>query len=126
MLTAGAVTTLTMTLPSATASSTPVAVTLCGKFQLPGVNTSEPTPTLSSDASSELRPMVTSFSGAVPSTTSKVAVPPLSLVNSPLVGVTRIAGTGPIAALVTTMSSTPTASSLPGALLVMMRTCTSA
>ena len=75
------------TAPS-TKSSTPVTVTVCGVFQLPDVNVTLDGLTVPSAVFELLRPTVTFAVGCDVSTTVNVAVPPASVVVSPLVGVT--------------------------------------
>src|SRR6266446_10089006 len=69
-------------------SSTPVTVTTWGVSALAGVNTSDAGDTVPSVVSDEERPMVTFAPGTDFNATVKVAVPPLSLVTRPEVGVT--------------------------------------
>ncbi len=75
-------------LPSITASSTPVTVTVCAVFQSAEVKVSGVGLTVPSVGSLLLRARVTSALGWVVSTTVKVAVPPDSVVTKPLVGLT--------------------------------------
>ena len=76
------------TLPSATASSTPVTVTVWGISQLALVKVRLDLSTVPWVVSLELSPIVTSAMGRDISTTVNVAVPPVSVVVRPLVGVT--------------------------------------
>jgi len=76
--------------PSSTTSSTPVTVIVCGTFQLAGVNVTDPVDTVPSAVLLDASAMVTLPSGSVSSTMLKVAVPPLSVVTSPDVGVTEM------------------------------------
>ena len=69
-------------------SSTPVTVAVCAVFQLRAVKVMEAGKTVPSEVSSEERPMVTSAAGWLSSTTSKVSVPPASVVTRPEVGLT--------------------------------------
>ena len=78
--------------PSSRLSSTPVTVTVCAVFQFAAVNVSDAGLTVPSVVSFELSPIVTSAVGCASSTTVKVAVPPASVVVSPLVGVTVMPG----------------------------------
>src|SRR5439155_1031382 len=78
------------TSPSSIRSFTPVTVTLCATFQFAAVNVTDdveivPSPGLLLDS-----PMVTLTVGWLVSTTVKFAVPPASVVVSPLVGETLI------------------------------------
>ena len=75
--------------PSNAASSTPVTATVCGIFQLAGVNTSDDAETVPSAVLLVARPMVTLASGATVRTTVNEAAPPSSLVTRPDVGVTE-------------------------------------
>ena len=70
------------------ASSAPVTVTVWAVLQLPGVKVREPEETVPSVVSLEAMAMVTLAVGAESSTTSKLAVPPASVVVRPLVGLT--------------------------------------
>src|SRR6266536_3666515 len=74
--------------PSATPSSAPVTVTVFGVNASAAVNVSEAGETVPSVRSELLRPMVTSEVGAEVRATVKVAVPPVSEVTRPDVGVT--------------------------------------
>lgn len=76
------------TKPSASASSTPVTVTVCATFQFTLVKVSEAGETVPSVVSLEASGTVTSPCGWRPSFTVKVAVAPRSLVARPEVGVT--------------------------------------
>ena len=67
-------------LPSASVSSTPVTVTVCGAFQLSGVKVSAAGATVPSVVSLLDRPMVTLDVGRELSTSRKLAVPPASVV----------------------------------------------
>src|SRR5947207_6697412 len=70
-------------------SSTPVIVTVCGAFQLALVKVSVAGDTVPSVRSLEVSPMLTVLPpGELFRTTVKVAVPPLSVVTRPEVGVT--------------------------------------
>ena len=77
-------------LPSASASFTPVTVTVCGVSQFALVNVRLAGLTVPSVVSFELRPIVTFAVGCVFSTTLNVAVPPASVVDRPAVGLTVI------------------------------------
>ncbi len=74
--------------PSATASSTPVTVTIFGISASATVKVSEEGETVPSVRSELLRSMVTSEVGTEVRATVKVAVPPASEVTRPDVGVT--------------------------------------
>src|SRR5258706_4431912 len=74
--------------PSATASSTPVTVTVFGISASAAVNVREEGETVPSVRSELLRSMVTSEVGTEVRATVKVAVPPASEVTRPDVGVT--------------------------------------
>ena len=65
-----------------------MTVTVCGVFQLPLVNVTLDGLTVPSAVFEPLRPIVTFAVGCDVSTTVNVAVPPASVVVSPLVGVT--------------------------------------
>ena len=65
--------------PSATSSSTPVTVTVCAVFQLPGVKVRREGETVTSPASGEDRSITTLVSGARSNSTSNVSVPPASV-----------------------------------------------
>ena len=73
-------------------------------FQFALVNVSDATDTVPSTVSLELIPIVTSAVGSLSSTTVNVAVPPASVVVSPLVGVTVIPDVS-LSALVTLTSA---------------------
>src|SRR6187399_1562907 len=79
-------------LPSANASSTPVTVTVCGMFQFAGVKVKLAGATVPSVVSLDDNGIVTFAVGAVSSLTVNDAVAPVSLVNSPDVGVTVMPG----------------------------------
>src|SRR5512132_2429522 len=79
--------------PSSTASSTPVAVIVCGTLQSPAVNVIEAGATVPSVRSELLTPIVTSAVGWVFSTIVKLAVPPASVVTSPATGATVMPAT---------------------------------
>src|SRR5262249_18197784 len=92
-LASGLVTVVTIwyaTSPSSRKSLTPVTVTVCGVFQLAGVNVML-AGTVPSLVSLDDRFTVTSATGLVCSTTLKVAVPPASVVTRPPVGLTLTA-----------------------------------
>jgi len=74
--------------PSTPGSSTPATVTVCGDCQAAAVKVSDPGAAVPSVASLESIEMVTSLVGWLVSLTVKVAVPPASVVVSPLIGVT--------------------------------------
>ena len=69
-----------------------MTVTVCAVFQLAVVKVRLAGETVPSVVSLELSAIVTSAVGCVLSTTVKVAVPPASVVVSPVVGVTVIPG----------------------------------
>ena len=82
MLAAIAVTTLNACVPSITASSTPVTVTTCALFQLPGPKVSIAGETTPSAVSLLLRPIVTVAAGCDPRATVNVTLPPTSLTTA--------------------------------------------
>ena len=86
--------------PSSTASLTPVTVTVCGTFQLAGVNVRLDWLIVPSVVSVELSAIVTSAAGCDVRTIVYVAVPPASVVVRPEVGVTVMPVTS-LSALVT-------------------------
>ncbi len=106
-------------MPSIWLSSTPLTVTVCGVLQLAVVKVSEPADTPPSVASETDRPTVTLAVGALRSTTENVAVPPPSVVVSPLSGVT----TKPATLIVTVSVSlcAPPAPLLPWSLVAICR-----
>ena len=65
-----------------------MTVTVCGVFQFAAVNVTLAGLTVPSDGLLELSPIVTSAVGCEFSTIVKVAVPPLSVVVRPKVGLT--------------------------------------
>ena len=67
-------------MPSSTASSAPVTVTVCAVFQVPVVKVSAAGATVPSLVSLEVTAIVTSAVGWALSTTVNVAVPPASVV----------------------------------------------
>src|SRR3954464_14298333 len=76
--------------PSSTKSSAPVTVTVCATFQFAAVNVSDDAETVPS-AVLLLEIGTTTFArGWLVSTTVKLAVPPASVVDNPLVGETVI------------------------------------
>jgi len=79
-------------LPSTASSSTPVIVTVFAIFQLAGVKTRLVVEVIPSLAFVEVTGMVTFAAGGVFNPTLNVAKAPLSLVTSPLFGVTDIPG----------------------------------
>src|SRR5437762_8351730 len=76
--------------PSSISSFTPVTVTPCATFQFAGVNATDGTEIVPSPGLLLERPIVTFASGWLVSTSVKFAVPPASVVTSPLVGETLI------------------------------------
>src|SRR5438093_741435 len=90
-------------LPSTIASSTPVTVTVCARFQFTVVNVSDAGATVPSVRSLDDNPIVTFAVGWLVKTTVNVAVPPASVVVSPDVGVTVIPATS-LSVLVTDTS----------------------
>ena len=76
-------------LPSASASSTPVTVTVCGDAQFSCVNTRLVTSTVPSVASLESKLTVTMLVGSDVNRTVNVAEPPPSVVG-PLIGLTMM------------------------------------
>ena len=88
-------------------SLTPVTVTVCGIFQLAGVNVRLAGSTVPSAVSVELSAIVTSAVGCDVRTTVYVAVPPASVVVRPKVGETVM----PVASLSVLVTRTSAASS---------------
>src|SRR3569623_1001717 len=81
--------------PSTIESSPPVMTTLCGAFQLSGVNVSSDVETVPSVVSFDATGIVTFASGWLCSTTVNCAVPPPSVVTRQVVGVAAgVAGGG--------------------------------
>lgn len=78
-----------------TPSATPVTVIVCRTFQLPEVKVRLAGETVPALELLEESPTVTSVVGWEVRTTLKVAVPPDSVVTSPVVGVTRTPATMP-------------------------------
>src|SRR5437870_5481146 len=78
---------------SATKSSTPVTVTVCGVFQLPAVNVTDEGETVPSAVLELDRPIVTVSVGCELSLIVKVALPLASVVTKPDVGFTVMPAT---------------------------------
>src|SRR6185503_4381677 len=76
--------------PSATASSAPVTVTVCGSFQSAAVNVRFEPESVPSAVLLEATGITTSAVGSLLSTTLKLAVPPASVVARPETGMTSM------------------------------------
>src|ERR1041385_9218988 len=101
-------TTLYAMSPSSTASSAPVTVTVCGRFQSAAVNVRLETELEPSVASLDATGMTTSAVGWLVRTTGKLAVPPASVVPRPATGGTVMPAPSS-SALVTATSAGSTA-----------------
>src|SRR4051812_41924855 len=95
--------------PSATASSMPVIVTVCGAFQFAGVNVSVSVSTLPSVRSLVAIGMTTLLAGCALSATVNIACPPDSVVVRPPVGVITAPGAS-LSSLVSETSTVPMSS----------------